>query len=300
MPKSIVIAGASSKVGNLLIPMLAAEGHSVTALMRAPKPIGRVVETVENWMANPHAVEVISKADVVVNLTGDINPKGRSGYFDANVQPAQRLAKARAGNPAEISIMIGWAGSDPNSRNAFHRAKLQAEAATRQTGKIATIFHPSSVMGTPEHPWDFEQGLSAPAGKSAQAFGTGKVRMRPVLGEDLAKLIVQAIDHPQAGVFAAQGPDEMTLDGYVRLVNQDADKPITHAPGWLAMLIAPMIGMQRDMVRLFLRDALDSNPDAFGAFGVTPTSVVAAWAPKLGRKPGLAQTSVAAVPGTSI
>jgi len=61
-------------------------------------------------------------------------------------------------------------------------------------------------------------------------LGNGKQRVAPVYLGDIVAAIESAIMSGQAGTFDLQGPEEMSFDDLVRLLNGTADVSITHIP----------------------------------------------------------------------
>ena len=83
----IIVAGANGKVGRMLVPQLVAAGHEVIALVRT-ESVPAASHCVTDWMNAP--LPAADPDDVVVNLTGDINPP-RGDYESANTRTAERL-----------------------------------------------------------------------------------------------------------------------------------------------------------------------------------------------------------------
>lgn len=276
--RTIVIVGGNARVASATIPLLKDNGWRVVALVRAGEAPG-AYEVVRDWLQADRLPELLATADAVLNLTGDINPPRGADYAFANSRPAARLAAAIAPGRVPYAVFISFPNAAAGAANAFLRAKGEAERHTQRLAERSLILRVSSILGTAAAPLEFETNLMTPLGKPGQAFGTGKTRLRPVLLEDVARVIATALEARLEGTFALQGPETFTLDDFIRLVNRDPAKPMRHVPGPVATLLAPLIGMRRDMVRLFLADQLDPSPDAHAALGVVPPPVSAAWSP---------------------
>ena len=280
---AVVVAGANGKVGQLLIPRLKQRGHRVIALVRsAAVPDAEVV--IPDWTSG--AVTSLPPFDVIVNLTGDINPPRRSGYHAANSETAERLAALAAGRPHH-AVYISFPGARADAANAYLATKGRAEDVTRSAAGTATILRTTIICGTPDAPLDSDQRMQAASGKAARSFGSGQVRLRPVYIGDVVDAVVVAVERTMNGTYGLEGPDVVTLDDLLRMLNRDPRKPIAHTPGWLARLLGPFIGLRRDFIDIMLADQLGRDPDFFAAAGITrPRSLIELWQPGLGRFAG--------------
>jgi nucleoside-diphosphate-sugar epimerase len=271
----IFIAGANGKVGQALLPRLRAEGHRLVALVRdAEVPLAH--EVVRRWTETQPADLGITADDVVVNLTGDINPSRREGYDPANVETALHLARLTGGK-ARQAVFISFPGARIGAANRYLDAKGRAEGITLRTARRAAILRTVFVTGTPQQPLDSDGRLQTPPGKAARSFGTGQIRARPLLMSDVVEAICGTIANDVDGAFALEGREQMTFDQLVRTLNRDPRKPIRHLARPLALLFAGALGLQRDFVRVFLEDQLCTDPCIFNHLGVAPASVSQAW-----------------------
>ena len=96
--------------------------------------------------------------------------------------------------------------------------------------------------------------------------------------------VVAAVERTINGTYMLEGPDVVTLDDVLRMLNRDPRKPIAHTPGWLARLLGPFIGLRQDFIDIMLADQLGRDPDFFGAAEIaSPRSLIELWQPSLGR-----------------
>jgi uncharacterized protein YbjT (DUF2867 family) len=268
----IIVAGANGKVGKLLVPQLAAAGHEVIALVRR-EAIASASRCVTDWMNAP--LPDADTDDVVVNLTGDVNPP-RGDYYGANVKTAERLCRHYDGRAAH-AVFISFPGASAISANRYLRTKAEAEAATLATARSATILRTVYICGTPDAPQESDLRQQTPIGRAARSFGSGRSRYRPLLIDDVVRATMTCIERRLPGAFALEGKEVLSLDQIIRLLNRDPEKSILHVPGKLARAIGPMIGISRDFVEIFLDDQLCTDPNIFDACGVAPGSVQQAW-----------------------
>src|SRR5882757_58471 len=268
----IVVAGANGKVGRMLVPRLVAAGHEVIALVRS-ELVPAASRCITDWMKAP--LPAADPDDVVVNLTGDINPP-RGDYQSANTTTADRLRRHYDGRAAH-AIFISFPGASTISANRYLRTKAEAEALTLKTARCATILRTVYICGKPDSPVASDLQQQTPKGRSARCFGDGRSRYRPLLIDDVIRATTACIDRRLPGAFALEGKQVLSSDELIRLLNQDPRKPIQHFPKPLARLIGSMIGVTRDFIDILVDDQLCTDPNVFDVCGVTPGSVQQAW-----------------------
>jgi uncharacterized protein YbjT (DUF2867 family) len=268
----IIVAGANGKVGRLLIPHLAAGGHDVVALVRT-EPVPSANRCITDWMNT--SLPAPDPDDVVVNLTGDINPP-RGDYESANTRTAERLQAHYQGRAAH-AVFISFPGASAISANRYLRTKAEAEALTLGTARCATILRTVYICGTPDSPVESDLRQRTPTGRSARCFGDGRSRYRPLLIDDVIRATIACIDRRLPGAFALEGKQVLSSDEIIRLLNQDPKKAIKHFPKPLARLMGPVIGIAGDFIDILVHDQLCTDPNVFDVCGVVPGSVQQTW-----------------------
>jgi uncharacterized protein YbjT (DUF2867 family) len=268
----IIVAGANGKVGRLLVPQLTAAGHEVIALVRT-ELVPAASRCVTDWMKAP--LPAADADDVVVNLTGDINPPG-GDYESANTSTAERLRLHYDGRAAH-AVFISFPGAISISANRYLRTKAAAEASTLATARSATILRTVYICGTPDSPQDSDLRQQTPRGRRARCFGNGRSRYRPLLIGDVIRATMTCIDRRPPGAFALEGKEVLSSDQIIRLLNREPDKAILHVPKTLARVMGPMIGISADFVDILVHDQLCTDPNVFDACGMVPGSVRQAW-----------------------
>jgi len=113
-----------------------------------PRTLSSATRCIIDWM-NARLPDPDS-GDVVVNLTGDINPP-RGDYESANTRTAERL-QAHFGGRAAQAIFISFPGASTISANRYLRTKAEAEALTLNTARCATILRTVYICGKPDSP----------------------------------------------------------------------------------------------------------------------------------------------------
>ena len=259
-----MITGASGQVGTLLGGKLGAAGIEVT-------PLGRG----DDWAAG------IAGADAVAALAGTLQPGRGDDYRSANVETATRTAEAaRAGGVGRIAF-LSYVGAATDSPNAYLRAKAEAEALLVDSGVPTTIFRCLHIFGPPERPGPTAGAFIATGRRAVIVPGSGRQRIAPLYIDDIVTALTTALTRPDAptGVFNMGGPEEMSMDEFVRVVNGGAAR-IRHLPAPLARLSARLSReLTPALMDLLLRDnVVATDPVEIGTrFGFTPTPLSDVW-----------------------
>jgi nucleoside-diphosphate-sugar epimerase len=109
-------------------------------------------------------------------------------------------------------------------------------------------------------------------------LGNGKQRVAPVYLGDVVAAIEAAISSVQPGTFDLQGPEEMSLDDLVRLLNEPAKVSITHVPAVIARLLR-FVGpkLPGPLIDVMLNNCRSDHPTAYEVFRVSLTSLDRVW-----------------------
>ena len=114
-------------------------------------------------------------------------------------------------------VYVSGAGVRPGRREAWFRAKHRAEEAVRTSGIPWTILRPSWVYG----PGDRSLNKFVAFVRYLPFFpmiGTGEEKVAPLFVDDLAALVVRALDDPRTvnAVFEVGGPEAIEMNEIVR------------------------------------------------------------------------------------
>lgn len=152
---AVFITGGTGYIGSRLIPMLAAKGHTVTALARRSSagklPTGCTV--VEGNALSPEYAEHISPADTFIHLIGVAHPgPGKTEQFrDIDLRSIEIAAPAAKNAGIKHFIYLSVAHPAPVMQD-FIAVRTRGEALLAEHGLTATIVRPWYVVG-PGHYW---------------------------------------------------------------------------------------------------------------------------------------------------
>jgi len=275
-PRRIVVTGASGQVGRALVASLVRLGQRPVALVREPVALAGC-DVVADWMRSDEARAALARAEAIVHLAGTLQPAG-GDYEGANVATAARVARALDPAIARRLVLASSVGASEASPNAYLATKARAERVLRDTGVPLTVLRCTHVLGEPREPGPMAAHLLAGVRGGVLVLGSGRQRVAPVLVNDVVAAIEGALERELDGTHELQGPEEMSLDELVRLLNVRRQVRVTHVPAPLARLLR-FVGprLPAALIDVLLADSRGQAPASPETFGYCPTPVSRAW-----------------------
>lgn len=207
----VFLTGATGFLGRRVAARLRQRGHSVTALQRqasdAPDVIVGDLTTPVEWGAR------LAGHDVIVHLAAVTGKAPKLEYARVNVGGTRALIEAahHAGVP-RLLFCSSIAATFPNLESyPYAESKVAAEALVRQSGLRTTILRPTIIAGAGSPVLSKLADLAAlPV---IPLFGDGRVRVQPILAEDLAAFMVDCIetDRFDGEILELGGRDVLTI-----------------------------------------------------------------------------------------
>jgi len=255
---AVAITGASGHVGSCLSRRLAELPNEVRALGR-----------------RDNVLDAVHDADAVVHLAGTLQPLRGNTYEQANVETVRRTVEALAGSSVKRVAFLSYVGADPASPNDYLRTKGEAESLIAASGREAVVIRSTFIYGPPDDPGPSTAPFIAHGKKGVSVLGSGIQRYAPVFVDDVATALIQAALDPSAptGTFALAGPDVLTVDEFVRLVNAGAVKE-RHLKGRLARVLGHVLPtLTPALVDVLAADSLPDTTLAADAFSLDLRSI---------------------------
>ena len=251
---NICVLGGTGFVGTELIARLVRDGH--TALVPTRRLANgnhlRVLPTAQLVVANVHDVRVLGQLfrgmDVVVNLVGILNERGRATFRSAHAQLATKVVEAMRAQRVTRLLHMSSLAAGAQAPSQYLRSKAEAEAQVRVAAATvdSTIFRPSVIFGPRDSLTNRFAGLLKKSG-GILPLARPNARFAPIHVDDVVEAFVRALrDRSTVGKsLELCGPDVMTLEQLVRLTAAAAGLPchILPLPNFIAAMQGAVMGL---------------------------------------------------------
>jgi nucleoside-diphosphate-sugar epimerase len=232
---------------------------------------------IPDWLTPDRATSAIRQARIVVHLAGTLNPPGHD-YERANLEPAQRVASSVVPGRTGRVIFLSYVGASEESANRYLATKARAEHLLQATRVPVTVFRCTHIIGSPQFPGPTAASFLANRRNRVTVLGGGRQRVAPVYVCDVVAAIEAAMASERDGTFNLQGPDEMTFDDLVRVLNRRTKVSIVHVPSTVALLLhffGPRL--PSPLIDIMIRDSRSEHPTAHSLFGLSLTHLDRVW-----------------------
>lgn len=230
---TILLTGASGFVGSHTLPALIDAGHHVRALVRTDAATAKVLArlTPRQQAGVSFAKGDVTEADtlpaavrgtdVVVHLVAIARDwSGGKDLERINTGGTTNVLAAMQAEGIKRLIHLGAMGvkDDPNLH--YSRSKARAEAAVAASGLEWTTLKPSLMWGERDGFFNVIASLVRTAPGVVPIPAGQRSRFQPLDVDDLARVIVQAVERPETTghAFDLGGPEFWTYEQMVREV----------------------------------------------------------------------------------
>ncbi len=228
---SICILGGTGFVGSHLVPALAAAGHDILLPTRNRERNREflVLPTVRVQTMDIHSEAQLRRAfttaDVVINLVGILNERGRdgSGFRHAHVDLTHKaVAAAKACGIRRFLQMSALKANASGGPSHYLRTKGEAEETLRREAASEldwTIFQPSVIFGPGD---SFVNRFASLLRLSPLVLPLAKpnARLAPVYVGDVVAAFLRSLDDPACfgQTYQLCGPQVVSLRELVQII----------------------------------------------------------------------------------
>lgn len=274
---TVVVTGANGQVGQRLLSALQGKCHMVIALVRQPVELP-ATEVIADWMNSPKAKVAIAHADAIVHLAGTLKPK-QGDYISANIKPTEVLVSALT-NQTKRLVFLSYIGASKQSSNGYLATKAKAEHLLQTSGVPLTVFRCTHIIGTPNQPGAMAENLLSQNGKAVTVLGSGNQKLTPVYIDDVVSAIIAALHQEHNGMFDLTGPESLSVDELVHLLNHADQMKVHHLPSMIAKLLPwVMRDFPAALVDVMLTDSAGDPQRVVEAFDLKLTPLKQVWIP---------------------
>jgi len=176
-------------------------------------------------------------------------PRG-SSTFEAAVRNTRVLIQAATDAGVQRIVHVSIANPSLDSALGYYRGKARLEQTVRDSGLSYAILRPAVIFGR-------EDILINNIAWFVRRFplflipGDGRYQIQPICVEDMAELIVGAVEREDNYVLEAVGPEIFTFEELVKLIGAAVDRPVhvLHLP-------VPVVYLTTRVTGWFLRDVV--------------------------------------------
>ena len=251
----ILVTGGTGLVGAAVVKELASRGKPVAVMSRDAASIEKRfpdlgVEAREGDVTQPGSLqEAFAGIEAVVNSVqfpnSPIENKGKGWTFE-QVDYQGTVNQVEAAKQAGVArfVYVSGVGAAQDASQHWFVSKWKAEEAVRTSGITHVIVQPTWVYGPEDVSLNRFMGFAKRL-PFIPTFGNGQQLMQPIFVDDLARIIADALDNPDANdqTFEAGGPDQLSMDDVVRTALEVTGKkrPIFHQPAAVGKLMATLL-----------------------------------------------------------
>jgi NADH dehydrogenase len=267
-------------------------GHQLRVLVRDPMKAAafkvRGAQVVVGDALNASAVvQAAQGVEHIISLVAVRRNRPQS-YLAVNIDGARILGEAAKAAGVRSVVFVSPVGAKLDPHFKYFTSRWMGEQELAKTGVTGTILRFTLVIGEDGGiVKDFERALVGPV---ALIPGSGQARMQPILREDAARCIVEAVSKPEllGKIIELGGPEVVTYETIFDWFMQARGirKPKLKVP--ILLMLPASIAMETlstspaitpDEVRMSQADNLAAGIDSVSSqFGWRP-SAPGAWAP---------------------
>ena len=268
--ETVVITGAFSYTGKYATRLLLDRGYEVRTLTNHPERAsyfgGRVQAFPYNFERPEELVRALYGASTIINTYWVRFPRGKS-TFETAVQNTGTLIAAAKNAGIRRFVHVSVANPSLESPLGYYQGKAQLEKSVVESGLSYAILRPTVVFG-------LEDILINNIAWFVRHFpvfgipGDGQYRIRPIYVEDLARLVVHAVEQEGNLLLDAVGPETFSFEELVKQIAVQMQRPVrlVHMPAPLAFVFTRLIGwlvgdvvLTREEYRGLMSNLLDSE-----------------------------------------
>jgi NADH dehydrogenase len=206
----ILVAGASGRLGSLVVSQLTAAGQPVRALVRTPSAYrpadGSLVEVAEGDVRDAAAVgRAAVGVDTIVSAMHGMLGRSIHSLEDVDIAGNRNLVDAAVSHGAARFVLLSMHGASESNPFEMARAKYHAEEALRASPLDGVINRPTASLET----W---LDVTAGPGPRPMILGSGRNPINFVSVRDVASVVVQSVLGIAHGILEIGGPDNLTLE----------------------------------------------------------------------------------------
>ena len=206
----VLIAGGTGFLGRAFVRELAARGRRVGVLTRRPDVVSRLfpglsVEARTGDVGRPETLRPALQGSCTVVQTIQFtgfpveDPSRGLTFLEVDANGTLNVIEAARASGVKKIVYLSGVGADPNAPESWFRAKAMAESAVLDSDMAPVVIRPSWVYGPEDVSLNRFVGLARRVPLAFPQIGPGDQRLNPVLVNDVAGLVAEAVETGVAG-----------------------------------------------------------------------------------------------------
>jgi len=212
----ILLLGSTGFVGRAVAHKVLDAGHQMRVLVRDPLKAAafkvRGAQVVVGDALDPATVtQAAQGVDSIISLVAVRRNRPQS-YLAVNVDGARVLGQAAMAAGARSVVFVSAIGAKLDPHFKYYTSRWMGEQELAKTGVTGTILRFSLIIGEDGGiVKEFEKTIRGPF---ALIPGSGQAQIQPILREDAARCIVEAVAKPEllGKIIELGGPEVVTFE----------------------------------------------------------------------------------------
>lgn len=237
MTKSkILLAGATGYLGRFITQELIDRDYETKIVVRNKNKLklsASNLEIIEAEVTKPEMLKDICKdVNVVISTIGITRQKDGLTYMDVDYQANANLIDEAKKNGVKKFIYVSVLNGEKLRHLKMCEAKEKLGDYLKSSGLDYCIIRPNGFFS------DMSDFLKMAKSGKVYLFGDGKLKLNPIHGKDLAKVVVDTINQDKKEINIG-GPDMLSQNEIAELALKAYEKPIKiiHLPDWIRKLV---------------------------------------------------------------
>lgn len=236
----VLLAGATGYLGEHIMEVLVSRNIETKIIVRYKSKVKHSAPNLEIIVAEVTKPEILKNlfdnVEAVISTVGITRQKDGVTYMDVDYQANANLIDSAKKAGVKKFIYISVLNGDRLRHLKIGEAKEKLGDYLKSSGLDYTIIRPKGFFS------DMGDFLKMAQGGKVYPFGDGELKLNPIHGEDLAKVVIDAIDLDTKEINVG-GPDLLSQNEIAGLALKAYSKPnkIIHLPDWTRRLALWMV-----------------------------------------------------------
>lgn len=228
----VLLAGATGYLGRYITQELLSRNLETKIIVRDKHKVkfdAPNLEIIEAELTKPETLDnLFNGIDVVISTVGITRQKDGLTYMDVDYQVNKNLIDKAKKSGVQKFIYISVLNGEKLRHLKICEAKEKLGDYLKSSGLDYSIIRPNGFFS------DMDDFLKMAKAGKVYLFGDGKLKLNPIHGEDLAKVVVDTINQETKEINIG-GPDMLSQNDIAELALKAYSKPIKiiHLPDWM-------------------------------------------------------------------